>query len=126
MALTRVYRAVLFISSLIFLSGTPAFAQSITSGDVTGTVTDPTGAVVPNASLTLTNIATNTAQQANTGADGTYRFAFIQPGTYKLDAKASGFRDQQHTGVIVVAGQPTPVNIQFALAAGQQTVDVVE
>lgn len=115
----RAFAAALLLPSVLF-------GQSITSGDVTGTVTDPTAAVVPNASLTLTNIATNTTLKAATNADGTYRFAFVAPGTYKVDARAQGFRDQQQTGVVVVAGQPTAVNIQLSLASGTQTVNVVE
>ncbi len=101
-------------------------AQSITSGDVTGTVTDPTGAVIPGASLTLTNVATNGSKQVTTSGDGTYRFAFVDPGTYKLTISAKGFRNQERDNVSVAAGQPTPINAQLALAGGAQTVDVVE
>lgn len=127
---TTCYRnvaAALLIALVVSLiCATQAFAQSITSGDVTGTVTDPTGAVVPNANLTLTNDATNIAKQATSSGDGTYRFAFVEPGTYTLDVKASGFRDQQTKGVIVVAGQPTAENVQMTLASGATTVNVVE
>ena len=101
-------------------------AQSIISGDVTGTVTDATGASIPGATVTLTNASTNAAQTVTTNADGTYRFAFVPPGTYRISVSATGFQSQQHPGVSVSAGQPTPVNVQLAVAGGTQTVDVVE
>lgn len=122
----RLAVALFAILGASLLCTTPSFAQSITTGDITGTVTDPTGAVIPGASLTLTNTQTNTSKQVTTGADGTYRFAFVNPGTYKLVISAKGFRNQERDSVGVAAGQPTPVNAQLALASGAQTVDVVE
>jgi hypothetical protein len=101
-------------------------AQSITAGDVAGTVTDPTGAVVPGATVTLTNIGTNSSQQATTNSDGSYRFAFVTSGTYKVTVSASGFQTQEHPGVSVTPGQPTSVNVQLTVAGATQTVDVVE
>ncbi|MGD1090319.1 MAG: carboxypeptidase regulatory-like domain-containing protein, partial [Verrucomicrobiota bacterium] len=101
-------------------------AQSITSGDVTGTVTDPTNAAIPGAAVTLTNVSTNGTQRTTTGGAGDYRFAFISPGTYKVDVSAGGFQTQEHPGVLVVAGQPTTVNIQLSVAGAAQTIDVVE
>ena len=101
-------------------------AQSIIAGDVTGTVTDPTGAAIPGAMVTLTNVNTNTSQRVTTNIEGSYRFAFVAPGSYKVTVSATGFQTQQHPGVIVSAGQPTPANVQLALAGATQTVDVVE
>jgi hypothetical protein len=101
-------------------------AQSIISGDVTGNVTDATGASIPGATVTLLNTTTNSTQTATTNADGSYRFAFVPPGSYKISVSASGFQTQQHPGIVVSAGQPTPVNVQLAVAGATQTVDVVE
>src|SRR5580698_2716018 len=78
-------------------------AQSITSGDVTGTVTDPTNAAIPGALVTLTNVNTNTSQSSATSSEGSYRFAFVPPGTYQVSATANGFQTQQRAGVIVSA-----------------------
>jgi len=101
-------------------------AQSITAGDVVGTVTDPTGAAIPGATVTLANAATNNSQKANTNGDGSYRFAFVAAGTYNLTVTASGFQTQQHPRISVTPGQPTPVNVQLTVAGASQTVDVVE
>ena len=101
-------------------------AQSITSGDVTGTITDATGAAVPSASVTLTNLGTNTSQNTTTSAQGTYRFAFMAPGTYKVSVTATGFQTEQRAGILVRAGQPTAVDVQLQVAGSTQTVNVTE
>src|SRR5580704_16494832 len=91
------------------LSTTPASAQSLTAGDVAGTVTDPSGASIPNVAVTLTNVSTNTEQKATTNAEGSYRFAFVPPGPYKIAVNANGFQSAERTGITVNAGSPTPV-----------------
>jgi hypothetical protein len=100
--------------------------QSITAGDVTGIVTDPSGGAVPNASVTLTSDSTNASRKATTSADGSYRFAFVPPGAYKIAVSASGFQTQERSGLAVNAGQPTPLNVQMQIANASQTVNVVE
>jgi hypothetical protein len=85
-----------------------AFAQSITAGDVTGTVTDPTGAAVPRASVRLTNTSTNVSQNTTTSGNGTYHFGFIAPGVYRLDVTAQGFQAEQRTGIVVTAASRQP------------------
>jgi hypothetical protein len=103
-----------------------SFAQSLTTGDVSGTVTDPLGAVVPAATVTLTNTDTNVSQKTPTNGDGSYRFSYVSPGAYKIDVVAKGFQTQEHTGLIVAAGQPLAVGVQLKVATATQTVDVVE
>ncbi len=102
------------------------FPQSITTGSVTGMVTDQTGGAVPNATVTLTGSATNVSQITHTGAQGDYRFAFVAPGSYRVEVTDSGFRPKVIDDASVVAGQPTSANFQLALASAQQTVDVAE
>jgi hypothetical protein len=117
-------KAVLF---LVLLSAAPlSWGQSITAGDVTGTVSDPSGAAVPNAAVKLTNVETNSSQKATTNGEGTYRFAFVQPGAYKVAVNANGFQATERTGLSVSAGQPTALNLQLTVASSSQTVDVIE
>lgn len=70
----------------------PARAQSITTGDITGIVTDPSGAVVPNASVQLKNTDTGAAQQRTTNTQGVYRFQLLGPGNYTVTASAQVFK----------------------------------
>jgi Carboxypeptidase regulatory-like domain len=101
----------------------PARAQSITTGDVTGIVTDPSGAVVPNASVQLKNTDTGAAQQRTTNTQGVYRFQLLAPGNYTVTASASGFQTVAQT-VSIVVGQATAANLQLAVASSSQTVEV--
>ncbi len=119
----RLY-SVLFAACLFVATAAVAPAQSITSGDITGTVTDPSGAATPKATVTLTNAHTNATQSTITGLQGTYRFAFLPPGTYNVTVTATGFQSQQLTGIAVTAGQPTVADARLQVAASSTTVEV--
>ena len=107
---------------LTVIASTNCPAQSITSGDITGTVTDPSGGRVPSAAVTLTNVETNVSQNTLTGQQGTYHFAFLPSGKYTVMVKAAGFQTKQLANVAVAAGQPTAADFQLQLAAANQTV----
>src|SRR5215469_12593492 len=109
------------LSVLVILK---AGAQSITSGDIAGVVTDPSEARVPNAMVTLTNVSTNAKQSAATSLEGTYRFAFLLPGIYDVAVKAAGFQPQQRSHIVVTAGQPAAADFQLQLAESPQIVEV--
>src|SRR5438270_12361934 len=98
-------------------------AQSITTGDITGVVTDPSGAVVPNANVTLKNRDTGAAQSRTTNAQGVYRFQLLTPGNYTVSSSAPGFQTVSQNATVTV-GQATQVNLQAALASASQTVEV--
>src|SRR6266700_7185245 len=85
-------RSALLVALLAtWLFSVSAIAQ-VDAGAVRGTVTDPTGAVVPNAKVTLTNNATGLSVTAVTGTDGTYTFGPVKIGPYNVAVEASGFR----------------------------------
>lgn len=98
-------------------------AQSLTQGAVSGTVTDPSGAVVPGAQITLTNGATGRAQTTTTTNAGAYNLPLLPPGTYTLSVTAASYQNVKRT-VYVSVGQSTTSDVQLALAATQQTVEV--
>src|SRR5258707_14190822 len=102
---------------------TAAVSQSLTSGDLTGLVTDPSGAAIPNANVTLTNNATGATQTNTTNDQGTYRFSLLSPGTYTLSISASNFQDVHQTATVTV-GQATSVNAQLQLSSASQSVEV--
>ena len=75
---------------LLFLSTSVSHAQ-LTKADILGTVTDSTGAVVPNATVVLTNIGTNENRTTQTNGSGDYNFTFLPVAHYSISVKATGF-----------------------------------
>ncbi len=102
----------------------PATGQSLTSGDVAGTITDPSGAVIPNANVTLKSTESGASQTRTTNAQGYYRFSLLTPGTYTLWVNVSGFQPIQKP-ITVAVGQTAIDNVQLALGqANETTVEV--
>src|SRR5437016_5958758 len=115
--------AILAAALLILASGGTVWSQTV-QGVITGTITDPTGAVVPNATVTITNVGTNASQSATTGGDGSYRFSLVPPGTYTLEIKAGNFATVRVSGIVVEASQTVPFSRQLELAKAQQVIEV--
>jgi hypothetical protein len=113
----------LFKLLLFTLISVFAFSQSTTSGDITGTVTDPSGAVVPNAKVTATNDATAEAHTATSNGQGAYRLSFLKPGSYTISATATGFQAASRK-LQVGLGQVATANIALALTTATTTVEV--
>jgi hypothetical protein len=101
-----------------------ASAQSTVTGGIRGTVTDPQGASVPNASVKITNIGTNKEDTQTSDSDGNYRFNNLQPGTYSLVVTTSGFAEFKREQVIVEVGNFTTINTGLVLAGQTASVEV--
>lgn len=99
-------------------------AQSV-QGIVTGTITDPAGAAVPNAHITLTNEGTNVSQEENSANAGEYRFPLVPPGTYTLTVKAPGFNVKETKSIVVDASQTVPVDVRLDIATSSTAIEVV-
>ena len=99
-------------------------AQSTVTGAIRGTVTDAQGAIVPNATVTITNTGTNQTQDITTDGDGGYRFSNLQPGVYSLKATASGFAAFTQERVVVEVGQVTPIEVQLGVTGQTANVEV--
>jgi hypothetical protein len=111
--------AVVFLSSLL---GANLLAQTTA---LNGTVTDPSGAVIPNAAITLTHVQTGAQRQAVSDPQGRYNIPQLTSGEYKLTAKASGFSDVTINNVQLLVNQPATVPIVFEkLGATITTVSV--
>jgi outer membrane receptor protein involved in Fe transport len=108
---------------LFVLISSLAFSQSSTSGAITGTVTDPSGAVVPNAKVTATNDATGQVFNTSTNGEGYFQFSFLKPGSYTLGATATGLQATSRK-VQVVLQQSTATKIDMAVTAATTTVEV--
>lgn len=100
-------------------------AQSTTAGAVTGTVTDPTGAVVPGAVIILTAPATNETQTTKTDSGGRYTFPHVAPGTYTITASAPSFRKLIITGIDVAVTQTRTIDLHLEVGAVTETIEVV-
>lgn len=105
------------------ISALPGFAQSITSGDIAGVVTDPSGAVVPNAKVTATNDGTGISHSTNTNGEGFYRFPFLAPGPYTVSANAGGFQPGS-VKIQVAVGITANGNLALAVTAASTTIEV--
>ena len=103
------WKAALLLSAMC---GTVCAQTSLTS--VRGTVTDPSGAVVPGAQIELTNQANGTRQTQVVGSQGEYQFQQLIPGTYLLVASAGGFGTQNKRAEFLV-NQPATVNFQLSV-----------
>src|ERR1700739_1068116 len=98
-------------------------AQSIVTGGFGGTITDPTGAVVPDAALTLSNDATGDNFTGSSTSTGGYQFSLLKPGDYTLFVKKDGFKTTSRK-VTVLLGQNSSINIAMELGASTTTIEV--
>src|ERR1700730_503850 len=100
-------------------------AQTNSSGDVAGVVTDQSSAVVPDAKVTLKDNQKGGSQDSKTNKDGAYRFSLLSPGSYTLSATAPGFSTENRV-VEVTLGQIVTLNFQLAVGTSSTTVTVTE
>lgn len=116
------FREKIFLSVLlIFLFSLSSFGQG-TTGQISGVVTDQSGAVVPNASVKVTNTGTNLVREATASSDGVYTFQLLPPGQYKIEVSASGFQATTANATVNIT-QTTSVNVQLGITVGA-TVEV--
>lgn len=114
------HRACTFTVLLFIALGPRASAQ--TGGKISGTVKDPTGAVIPNAEVTITNQTTRAVQSTHTGSEGAYQFPVVAVGTWDIKATANGFQGSQHAGIVVNIN--SAINEDIALSLGNQSETV--
>ena len=100
-----------------------AFAQSTVTGDITGTIVDPTNAALTSAKITLQSDTTGEINSANVNSQGQFRLALLRPGAYTIKATAVGFQDT-NVKVNVSLGQVVPVTIRMGLQTQSQSVSV--
>ena len=89
---------------LVSASAVLVLAQTLDTA-ILGVVTDPSGAVVPGASVTITQPATGRTNMATTSSGGTYEVRYLFPGEYTVEASATGFGTERRTGVVLQTGQ---------------------
>lgn len=109
---------------LVFTSGRYAAAQGIITGSISGTVVDESGAVVPNASVVATNVATQQTIRGLSGSDGTFALRDVPIGQYTVTVNATGFALSRVQNVRVAAGNSTPVGSVTVKPGSNETVTV--
>jgi hypothetical protein len=111
----------LLLSCFIFSAGSLE-AQGL--GQIGGAITDPTGAAVAGAKITVTEVGTGTVRTAETAADGFYAIASLRPSTYDLAVEKSGFRPVSSKGLVLQADQSITVNLPLAIGAVSESIEV--
>ena len=110
---------VLLVTIIAFSAST--FAQQTT---IVGTVTDPSGAAVPNVAVTVTNVATGAARTFPTNDSGQFAAVDLQVGHYVVKAEAKGFKVAEQKDIVLTIGARIRVDFQMQLGAAQETVTV--
>jgi hypothetical protein len=119
-------RACLYVVCfLVFFTATAAFGQA-GRGGISGTVTDPNGALVPGAQVTLLNKATGVSQHTVTSGAGLYTFISLNPGVYQVTISQTGFAKLVRDNVAVNVDQTTEADITLRVGAATETVTVTQ
>jgi hypothetical protein len=124
------FSACTFVSSLLvcfatlFLCVSVSLAQSGTTGALTGTVTDPSGAVISGATVTATNIGTGQARTETTDVAGSYKFSLLPPGNYKVSFTAAGFKTAEVPSATVNTTETAVLNQALSVGAQSEQITV--
>lgn len=117
-------KAFTIIQAILLITFVPAARAQAVYGSIFGTVADNTGAVVPNATVTVTDVAKGTTVTTQTSGDGQYRVQHLIPDTYRVDAEASGFTKVSADNVVVYADTSPKVDLSLQVGAAATTVTV--
>src|SRR5580698_2989496 len=103
--------------------GNPVLGQG-TNGSLAGQITDSSGAAIPGAAVTLTNVGTNLVLSGVTDGQGEYHFTLVPPGNYTLAVKAATFAGYVQKGISINANLYATQNVQLRVASTGETVNV--
>jgi hypothetical protein len=112
------------LSLLALCSAMPAAAQSSGNGSIAGTVTDPTGAAVPGATVLVTNTDTGVSRTLTTNSAGIYTAAFLVPGHYEVVASATSFGKIDRKNIVLTVGEVLAVDAALPAASVSTAVEV--
>src|SRR5215471_4384173 len=114
----------LVLTATLALAGIPdTFAQT---GTIVGTVMDSTGAVIPNASITITNVDTNSERTDMTDDRGDYTVPLLPPGTYRVEIVSSGFRTEVADNIEVSADDRIRIDFKLKIGTAGERIAVTE
>jgi len=118
---TRVGVCVLSLTGLLL---SPSLFGQSDRGTITGTVTDPSGAVISGASVAATNTATGISTTTVAGSSGDYTISLLPAGTYQVTAERDGFKKYVQPGITVDVAQTVSLDIRMQVGARTETVEV--
>lgn len=110
---------------LALMSAAPLAAQTVTTGNIAGTVTDAQGGVLPGATVVAVHTDTGTTYEAVTGTDGRYNVLNVRVGSYTISVNMQGFREQKQERLSVELGAERTADFRLQLATVSETVDVI-
>ena len=112
------------VLATVLLGGAGIAHAQLTTADILGTVTDATGATVPNAQVTLKNLATGETRTGTTSSSGDYSFNLLQPGHYSVSVTAGGFKVSNTPDLAIEAGDRARNDAHLQLGASTETINV--
>ena len=113
------------LAAYLVISFAPlALTQGSYRAQLRGIVSDASGAVVPNVTVTITDAGTNISNSARTNDKGEYYFTGLRPSTYRVKAEGPGFRMMERTGVVLAVDQEASLNFTLTLAGASERVEV--
>src|SRR3989442_10216656 len=110
--------------ALLFCVSAAVFGQGTDLGTIRGTVTDSTGAVIPGATVTVTDALTNTVRETKTNSQGNYEMFGLKPGTYRVTITAAGMSKKETTDIVLSGSDTVSVDAVLKVSAAQETVVV--
>ncbi|MGB9147216.1 MAG: TonB-dependent receptor [Acidobacteriaceae bacterium] len=118
-------RFLCLVAGVSFLfAAASGLAQSAGTGAIAGVVTDQSGAVIPDATIQVTNLGTGATHVINSTSDGRFTAALLQPGTYNLKVSKAGFKDAAYNNEVVAVSETETLNVTLAVGNASQTVEV--
>ena len=117
--------SLLFLFAILLLTAATLLGQE-TTGTIVGTVRDSSGAVMPDVSVTVRNVATNSARTVQANGSGDYSAPLLQPGTYQVTVERTGFRSAVYNGISLEINQTVRVDALLEVGNQTQRVEVTE
>ncbi len=115
----------LIVILVIAISATFGFAQVTSTGSLSGTVTDPQGAVVPGATVVVKNVASGQEFTTETNGEGTFNVPSLKEGEYTATITKQGFKQAVVTAIKINVSQPSSINVGLEVGAASEVVTVV-
>ena len=123
MRFSHFIRLAILSAVCVLMPQVTTFAQTTTTGDIAGVVTDPSGALLPDAAVALKDLGRGVTADTKTNGEGAYRFSLLPPGSYSVTATAPGFQTTVKPTQVTV-GQVSTADFQLGLGSSSQTVTV--